>query len=221
MNRRSTLLVALTLTVVAALTLSACGSDDSSEGKDNDKITGADAGADTASPSETASQAAGRPQIKLPSDLTMNFEGSETGDAVKDAVLADNAERMRSINAAIAGTDPKAEGMNFYNAGRALEAAAIWVDKFKKADLGITGTIRYYDRTVTLDGDKAASVVFCADESKGYAKDLKTNKAKVTTPSDEDFILYNTRLEKNRDGVWQTTRIVSTAAAKQCLDIQA
>ncbi len=97
-----------------------------------------------------------------------------------------------------------------------MEAAAIWVDKFKKANLGITGTIRYYDRTVTLDG-KAASVLFCADESKGYAKDLKTNKPKVTTPSDEDFILYNTRLEKNGNGVWQTTRIVSTAGAKQCL----
>jgi hypothetical protein len=217
-NRRPTLLAALTLTAAAALTLSACGSDDSSKSKDNDKIAGADAGgAGTASPTESAPQAAGRPEIKLPSDLTMSFEGGKTGDAVKDAVLADNAERMRSVNAAIAGTDPKAEALNFYNTGRALEAAAVWVDKFKKANLGITGTIRYYDRTVTLDGGKAASVVFCADESKGYAKDLKTNKPKVTTPSDEDFILYNTRLEKNSDGVWQTTRIVSTAGAKQCL----
>jgi hypothetical protein len=216
-NRRPTLLAALTLTAAAALTLSACGSDDSSEGKDNDKIAGADTGAGNASPSESAQQAAGRPEIKLPSDLTMTFEGGKTGDAVKDAVLADNAERMRSVNAAIAGTDPKAKALNFYNTGRALEAAAIWVDKFKKAALGITGTIRYFDRTVTLDGSKAASVVFCADESKGYAKDLKTNKPKVTTPSDEDFILYNTRLEKNSDGVWQTARIVSTAGAKQCL----
>jgi hypothetical protein len=216
-NRRPTLLAALTLTAAAALTLSACGSDDSSKSKDNDKIAGADAGAGNASPSESAPQAAGRPEIKLPSDLTMTFEGGKTGDAVKDAVLTDNAERMRAVNAAIAGTDPKAEAMNFYNTGRALEAAATWVEKFKKANLGITGTIRYYDRTVTLDGNKVASVLFCADESKGYAKDLKTNKPKVTTPSDEDFILYNTRLEKNSDGVWQTTRIVSTAGAKQCL----
>ncbi|MGW5129981.1 hypothetical protein [Streptomyces sp. NPDC004135] len=218
MNRRPTLLAALTLTAAAALTLSACGSDDSSKAKANDKIAGADAGsAASASPTESASSDAGRPKVKLPSDLTMTFEGGKTGDAVKDAVLADNAERMRSVNAAIAGTDPEAVGMNFYNTGRALEAAAVWVDKFKKANLGITGTIRYYDRTVTLDGGKAASVVFCADESKGYAKDLKTDKPKVTTPSDEDFILYNTRLEKNKAGVWQTTRIVSTAGAKQCL----
>ncbi|MGA5359119.1 hypothetical protein [Streptomyces purpurascens] len=218
MNRRPTFLAALTLTAAAALTLSACGSDDSSKNKDDDKIAGADAGGPTAaSPSESAPRSAGRPEIKLPSDLTMNFEGGKTGDAVKDAVLADNAERMRAVNAAIAGTDPKAKAMNFYNTGRALEAAAVWVEKFKKANLGITGTIRYYDRTVTIDGGKVASVLFCADEGKGYAKDLKTNKPKVTTPSDEDFILYNTRLEKNSDGVWQTTRIVSTAGAKQCL----
>ncbi|MFE9765760.1 hypothetical protein ACFYPC_14730 [Streptomyces sp. NPDC005808] len=147
----------------------------------------------------------------------MTFEGDKTGDEVKDAVLADSAERMRSVNAAIAGTDPKDEGLSFYNSGLALEAAVTWVGKFRDADLGITGKIQYYDRTVTLDGSKTASVLFCADESKGYAKDLTTDKAKVTTPSDEDFILYNTRLEKNGAGVWQTTRIVSTAGAKQCL----
>ncbi|MCX5420090.1 hypothetical protein [Streptomyces sp. NBC_00078] len=219
MNRRSTVLAAAALTTVAALSLSACGSgDDSSKG--NDKIAGADAGNDssaTASPSASTSTVAGRPEIKLPSDLTMAFEGGKTGDSVKDAVLADSAERMRAVNAAIAGTDPKEQALNFYDTGRALQAAVTWVGKFKKANLGMTGAIRYYDRTVTLDGSKAASVVFCSDESKGYAKDLETNKAKVTAPSDDDFILYNTRLEKNEAGVWQTSRIISTAGAKQCL----
>ncbi|OUC91230.1 hypothetical protein [Streptomyces swartbergensis] len=168
MNRRPTLLAALTLTAAAALTLSGCGSDDSSKSKDNDKMAGADARSGTAtSPPESDPRADGRPEIKLPSDLTMVFEGGTTGDAVKDAVLADNAERMRAVNAAIAGTDSAAKAMDFYNTGRAREAAATWVEKFKKANLGITGTIRYYDRTVTLDGSKAASVVFCADESKG------------------------------------------------------
>ena len=188
-NRRQTLLAAA-LTAVAALSLSACGGgDDTSEG--NDKIAGADTGgATSASPSKWPLRASDRPEIKLPSDLTMTFEDGKTGDPDKDAVLADSADRMRATNAAIAGTDP---------------------------NLGITGTIRYYNRTVTLEGSETASLVFRADESKGCAKDLKTDKPKVTTPSDEDFILYNTRLEKSDDGIWQTTRIVSTAGAKQCL----
>ncbi|MGW0569697.1 hypothetical protein [Streptomyces tauricus] len=218
MNRRPTLLAAITLTAAAALTLSACGGDSNSEDKANDKIAGADTGKEKSpSPTASASAAAGRPKIELPSDLTMTFEGGKTGDTVKDAVLADSAERMRSVNAAIAGTDPKKEALGFYNSGRALEAAVSWVGKFEDAGLGITGKVRYFDRTVTLDGSKTASVLFCADESKGYAKDLKTDKAKVTTPSNDDFILYNTRLEKNGEGVWQTTRIVSTAGAKKCL----
>jgi hypothetical protein len=217
-NRRPTLLAVLTLTAAAALALSACGGGDSDSSKDSDKVAGAEAGnEESASPSASASPAVGRPTIKLPSDVTMTFEDGKTGDAVEDAVLADSAERMRAVNASIAGTDPKDEALGFYNTGKALEAALTWVGKFKDANLGITGKVRYYDRTVTLDGGKTASVVFCADESKGYAKDLKTNKPKVTTPSDDDFILYNTRLEKNSDGVWQTTRIVSTAGAKQCL----
>jgi hypothetical protein len=216
-NRRPTLLAAAALTAVAALSLSACGSgDDSSKG--NDKIAGADTGdKSSASPSASTSTPSDRPEIKLPSDLTMTFEGAKKGDSVKDAVLADSVERMRAVNAAIAGTDPKEKAIGFYDSGKALEAAVTWVGKFKDANLGITGTIRYYDRTVTLNGSKTASVIFCADESKGYAKDLKTGKPKVTSPSDQDFILYNTRLEKNRDGVWQTTGIVSTAGAKQCL----
>ncbi|MFJ2263237.1 hypothetical protein ACIOKD_33865 [Streptomyces sp. NPDC087844] len=216
--RRPTLLAAVTLTAAAALTLSACGGDSDSEDKGNDKIAGAGTGKEkSASPTTSASTAAGRPKVELPSDLTMTFEGGKTGDAVKDAVLADSAERMRSVNAAIAGTDPKSEALGFYNRGRALEAAVSWVGKFEDAGLGITGKVRYFDRTATLDGSKTASVLFCADESKGYAKDLKTDKAEVTTPSNDDFILYNTRLEKNSEGVWQTTRIVSTAGAKKCL----
>ncbi|MFJ6081601.1 hypothetical protein ACIQI8_09365 [Streptomyces sp. NPDC092369] len=219
MNRRPTLLAAAALTAVAALSLSACGSgDDSSKG--TDKIAGAAIGDDSPSSapaSASRSTAASRPEINLPSDLTMTFEGGRTGSSIKDAVLADSAERMRAVNAAIAGTDPKKEALKFYDTGRALQAAVIWVGKFKKANLGMTGAIRYYDRTVTVNGARAASVVFCADESRGYAKDLKSNKAKVTAASDDNYVLYNTRLEKNGAGVWQTSRIISTAGAKQCL----
>ncbi|MFF3977834.1 hypothetical protein [Streptomyces sp. NPDC001828] len=217
MNRRI-LPAAAALTATAALLLTACGSNDDKP-KGTDKIAGADQG-DKASASPSAApsaSAADRPKIELPADLKMTFEAADTGDPVKDAVLADGAERMRAINGAIAGVDPKYAALNYYNAGKALEAASTWVEKFKKAGQSMTGSLSYFDRRVTLNEDKSASLVFCADESKGYAKDIKTGQAKVTTPSKNDFILYNTRLEKNADGVWQTTRIVSTAGAAQCV----
>ncbi|AYG81192.1 hypothetical protein DWB77_03334 [Streptomyces hundungensis] len=217
MNRRALPAVAA-LTATVALLLTACGSND--KPKDSDKIAGADQSAKpsaSASPSASAPAGVERPKIELPADLTMTFEPANTGDPVKEAVLSDGAERMRAVNVAITGGDPKYAALNYYNSGKALEAASAWVEKFKKAGLSMTGSLRYYDRQVTLNQDKSASLNFCADESKGYSKDIKTGKAKVTTPSKNDFILYSTRLEKNSAGVWQTTRIVSTAGAEKCV----
>ncbi|MFE9371803.1 hypothetical protein ACFYM2_18805 [Streptomyces sp. NPDC006711] len=218
MNRR-TLPAAAALTATAALLLTACGGH--SGPKNADKIAGADqTGAKpsaSAPASASPSAVAGRPTVQLPTDLTMKFEAENTGDPVKDAVLADGAERMRAVNGAIAGTDPKYAALNYYNAGKALEASSTWVEKFKKAGLSMTGSVSYFDRKVTLNADKSASLTFCADESKGYTKDIKSGKVNVTTPSKNDFILYSTRLEKNAAGVWQTTRIVSTAGAAPCV----
>ncbi|MET7985364.1 MULTISPECIES: hypothetical protein [unclassified Streptomyces] len=216
MSRRSRLLVTAAVGASAALLLTACGGG-GDKSKANDKIAGADTGGRTsASPSASATQSAGRPKIELPSDLTLTFEGPKTGDEIKDAVLADNAERMRAVDAAIAGTDPKGEALGYYNTGKALEAALSWVDQFKKADSTLTGAARYYQRTVTLDGKNSASLTFCADESKGYSKDKKTNKINKTPVTKNSYVLYNTRLDKSSEGVWQTSQIISSRGAAQC-----
>lgn len=216
MNRR-TWPAAAALTATATLLLTACGGGNSGP-KNADKIAGADQGSAKPSASASASAAAnGRPTIELPADLTMKFEATNTGDPVKDAVLADGAERMRAVNSAVTGTDPKYVALNYYNTGKALEAASTWVEQFKKDGLSMTGSVSYFDRQVSLNADKSASLTFCADESKGYTKDLKSGKVNVTAPSKNDFILYSTRLEKNAAGVWQTTRIVSTAGAAKCV----
>ncbi|MGW1896658.1 hypothetical protein ACWCQB_04205 [Streptomyces hirsutus] len=220
MNRRPTLLAALALTATAALTLSACGGGDegSAEDKDSDKIVGADTGGEkSAPPSESSASAAeGRPKIELPPDVTLVFEGEKTGDQVKDAVLADNAERMRAVDAAIAGTDTNGEALAFYNTGKALEAALSWVNQFEEAGATMTGEVRYYDRKVTIEGEKSAVLIFCADESKGFSKDKKTNKVHKTSVTKNSYVLYNTKLDKSAEGVWQTSQIVSSRGAAQC-----
>ncbi|MEV0525901.1 hypothetical protein AB0I66_20925 [Streptomyces sp. NPDC050439] len=216
MNRPLRLATAA-LTATAALLLTACGSGDD-ESKDNDKIAGADKGGekDSASPSASPATDSGRPKIELPADLTMTFEEPRTGDAVKKAVLADNAERMRAVNAAITGTDPKGEAVGYYNTGKALEAAVTWVEKFKAADLSLTGTVRYYDRQVTLKDKKTATLSFCADEGKGYTKNKKNEKTNKTPVTKNSYVSYNTQLIKNEDGTWQTSQIISTRGAAQC-----
>ncbi|MFD5567096.1 hypothetical protein [Streptomyces cadmiisoli] len=209
----------LTLTaaaLVAAVLLTGCGGDDG-DAKANDEIAGADKGTESSPPPSTpAGPEADRPEIKLPADLKMIFEDVSTGDPVKSAVLADNAERMRAVDAAITGTDPKGEALGYYNTGKALEAALSWVDQFEKAGASITGEVRYFDRKVTLKNETSANVVFCADESKGFSKDKKTGKVAETPVTKNSYVLYNTRLDKNSEGVWQTSQIVSTRGAAQC-----
>lgn len=215
MNRPLRLATAA-LTASAALLLSSCGSGDD-ESKDSDKIAGAEQedGKKSASPSASPSEDSGRPKIKLPDDLTMTFEEPRTGDAVKKAVLADNAERMRAVNASITGTDPQGEAVGYYNTGKALEAAVTWVEKFKDADLSLTGTVRYYDRQVTLKDKKTATLSFCADEGKGYTK-KKNGRINKTPVTKNSYVAYNTQLVKNADGTWQTSQIISTRGAAQC-----
>ncbi|PBC63276.1 hypothetical protein BKI49_14245 [Streptomyces sp. Tue6028] len=216
MNRRPRLLTTAAVGAAAALLLTACGGSDGSS-KDNDKIAGADTGSEaSASPSASATAAAGRPKITLPSDLTLTFETPQGGDSVKEAVLADNAERMRAVDAAITGTDAKGEALAYYNTGKALEAALTWVKQFKDAGATLTGEARYYDRTVTLKNKTTASLTFCADESKGFSKDKKTNKVAKTPVTKNSYVFYNTRLDKSSEGVWQTSQIISTRGAAQC-----
>ncbi|MFG2953585.1 hypothetical protein ACGF5O_07640 [Streptomyces sp. NPDC048291] len=210
--------------LMAVSLLAGCGgsSDDGAKAADKASSAPTTTGASASpspSPSPSASASAssdGRPKITLPSDVTLTFEGGKTGDAVKDAVLADGAEMTRAVDAAIAGTDPKGEAMGYYTTGKALEASVSWVAEFKKADVTITGVVRYYDRKVTLESKTSAVLTYCGDESKGFSKDKKTNKVNRTPVTKDSYVTYNTRLDKNSDGVWQTSQIISSRGAAQC-----
>ncbi|MEU7380176.1 hypothetical protein AB0A91_09235 [Streptomyces sp. NPDC042207] len=217
MIRRPTrLLTTAVAGTTAVLLLTGCGGGDGGGSKANDKIAGADTNTKTPTSPTPSATAAGRPQIELPSDLTLLFEDTKTGDPVRDAVMADSAERMRAVDAAITGTDPKGEALAYYNTGKALEAALSWVAQFKEAGATLTGQARYYDRKVTLRSGTSAALVFCADESKGFSKDKKTQKISKTSVTKNSYVLYNTRLDKNSDGVWQTSQIISVRGAAQC-----
>ena len=217
MNRRPTLLAAITLTAVAALTLSACGSDDSSKDKDNDKIAGVDTGSETsASPSASASDSAGRPKITFPSDAKNVFEYEKTGDAAKDGALVDSTLSVNSVDEAIfkGSTDTKALG--FYNTDKALSGSITYVLGYIDDNDTWVGETRYFDYKVTLSGDDGAYVTYCSDESKSFIKNKKTKKVENTPTTADAYVLYNTKLAKNADGVWQTTDVASNRGSKAC-----
>ncbi|MGW7492745.1 hypothetical protein ACWGKA_00255 [Streptomyces luteogriseus] len=216
MNRSARLATAV-LTASAALLLTACGGG-SGGSDDNDKIAGADTGgnATSASSSASASVTADRPDITLPEDMKNVFEGWETGDAVKDAALADAERALNSVDDAIVRGDTKSKALAFYYQGDALVSEVKWVQAWLDANISWTGTIRYFDPQVTLRDKETAVVIYCADDSKAHNKDRKTGKVDKTPASDSPYVLYNTRLEKNAEGVWQTTGLLTKRGHERC-----
>ncbi|WP_369246972.1 hypothetical protein [Streptomyces sp. R41] len=216
MNRRPRLLTTAAVGAMAALLLTACGGGGGGS-KGNDKIAGADTGSESpASPSASATSSAGRPTITFPSDARNVFEGQKTGDAKKDAVLADNAQRINSVDDAIFQGKVNTEALGFYSAEGALDSARTFVQGYLDDDRSWMGTTRYFDRQVTFRSDSSASVIYCSDESKSFLKNRKTGKAEKTPTSSDSYVLYNTKLVKNSDGVWQTTKVISKRGADQC-----
>ncbi|MEV5355168.1 hypothetical protein [Streptomyces sp. NPDC052693] len=217
MNRRPTLLAALSLTAAAALTLSACGSDGSSETKDNDKIAGADTG-DKTSASATAGtgKASGRPTITLPSDVTYEFEWKKTGDADRDAVLSDAEQRIKAVDLAIAHQDPLDEAYRFYSDGAAAADSQKYIQEFVDHKARTTGLTRYYNENVTIKDDGTAALVYCEDQSKAFNKFLKTGKTDVTPVTKDSYVVYAGTLRKNDKGVWVTERLISQRGSAKC-----
>ncbi|MCF2128610.1 hypothetical protein L1I79_19525 [Strepomyces sp. STD 3.1] len=217
MKRRS-VPVATALAASAALLLTACGGgDDTSD--DGDKIAGADTGGSPSAtaPSDAASDSADRPDITLPKDVQDVFEKWETGDATKDAVLADAARAQTAMNDAIVQGKTDTAGLTFYYEGKALTTSVKWVQKWLDAGITYTGTTRYFDPKVELFDAKSAGVSFCADETKAYNKERKTGKVDKSPATSDSYVLYNTRLEKSDQGVWRTTDGTSVRGSETCV----
>jgi hypothetical protein len=216
--KRRSLPVAAAFAATTALLLTACGGGSDSS-KANDKIAGADSSptVPSASPSTSSSDGAGRPDITLPIGVKDEFENWKTGDATKDAVLADAGRAETSTNDAIIKGTPDTPGLTFYYKGKALTSSAQWVQKWLDAGITYTGTTRYYRPKVQIFDNKSAGVSYCADESKAYNKNRKTKKVDRTPAGNDAYVLYNTRLEKNGRGVWQTSYGTSVRGSKACV----
>ncbi|MGW6012273.1 hypothetical protein [Streptomyces sp. NPDC055210] len=215
-NRRPTLLAAITLTATAALTLSACGGD-SSDAKADDKIAGADTGKEkSASPGASASTAAGRPKIELPSDLTYTFEWKKTGDKAKDAVLADREQSIKAVDLAIAHQDPLDKAYLYFYEGEAAAQTQQYIEAYVKAKARTTGAYRYYGEVVNVSDADSASLVYCEDQSKGYDMYLKPKKINKTAVTKNSYVLYSARLSKSEEGAWVVEKLASQRGSAKC-----
>ncbi|MEU8732293.1 hypothetical protein AB0C68_23310 [Streptomyces tendae] len=216
-RRRPTLLAALTLTATAALTLSACGSDDDSPAKGEDKIAGADTSREpSASPTASESTEPDRPEIELPDDLSYTFDWPKTGDKEKDAVLADGEQSIKAVDLAIVNQDPLDKAYLYYYEGEAAAGTQEFIQAYVKENARVTGAYRFYDAVVNVRGKDSASLVYCEDQGKAYDMYLKPKKVNKTPVTKNSYVLYNTQLTKNDKGVWVVQKMLSQRGSDKC-----
>ncbi|MDO0927478.1 hypothetical protein QQY24_19430 [Streptomyces sp. TG1A-8] len=216
MTRPSRLLTTAAAGATAALLLAGCGGGGGDE-KPKGGIAGADTGRTaTASPSASAPPAPGRPKIDLPSDLSYTFDWSKTGEAAKDAVLADSEESIKAVDLAIANQDPMDKAYRFYYEGEAAAQIQQYVQAYVKAKARTTGHYRYYDPVVDVTGSDQASLVYCEDQGKAYDLYLKTNKVDKTAVTKNSYVLYSSKLRKNEKGVWAVEKLMSVRGSAKC-----
>lgn len=87
---------------------------------------------------------------------------------------------------------------------------------YKDDGKSITGTTRYFNPQLGMSDDKTGTLAYCSDESKAYDKDRKSDKVEKTTAAENSYVSYNTQVEKNKQGVWQTTILLSERGNSKC-----
>lgn len=80
----------------------------------------------------------------------------------------------------------------------------------------ITGSVRFYNPDLVKVDTDTAALAYCADESKAFDKDRKTNKAEQNAVTKDSYVAYNTRVERNAQGIWQTTNLLSDRGNAKC-----
>ncbi|NEE16375.1 hypothetical protein G3M58_59140 [Streptomyces sp. SID7499] len=190
----------------AALLLTACGSG----GVETRPVA-------PESASASASAAAGdRPEAKLPGDMKLVFEDQRTGDATKDTILADNERTVSTVWRAMAYGDMKKSGMALYYTDNALVGVYQYAKRAIDKKTSWAGTLRYYDRQVTLFDKESAALTYCVDESKADLKNRETNELQGTKTTPNSYVFYNLGLKKNAEGVWQTWDLSEDRGSQKC-----
>ncbi|MFC8085406.1 hypothetical protein [Streptomyces sp. NPDC057340] len=221
MKRRS-LPVAAALAASAALLLTACGGGDD-KSSDNDKIAGTDQG--SATPSETAESSAAPAKDKpdgvdlsLPKDMNLVFDWDKPKGKDEAAAMDDAANFFRAIYRGVDKRTTKDAAVTTYATGGGLKYAQTQIEAWVEGGWTATGTLRHYDVTTrSAENGTSVEVAFCADSSKFYGKEIKTDKILTTKPSLEDFDYYKLIMVKypTTEGMWQASKVfVETKAAK-------
>ncbi|MFI0039696.1 hypothetical protein ACH4NS_29935 [Streptomyces mutabilis] len=217
MARSALTITAATFTATAALLLTACGGggDDSS----SEDIKGADTGAGSSSPSASASTAADRPDLSLPTDLKVDFDAPQPSED-RHAAALDNAKNyILALNHGITAQDPEDPAYQFYSLGNATEYARQQIQAWVEDEWTATGTDSYYKtRTDDVSDSGGVLVRMCRDQSEFFGKNVKTDKVKYTQGSLNDYQEFRLLMKPPQgfQEIWKVLQIEVQGRVKEC-----
>jgi len=221
--KRRSLPVAAALAATAALLLTACGSGDD-KSSDNDKIAGADQGAEKP---EKSAEPSGAPaedkpdgvDVSLPKDMNLVFDWEKPKAKNEAAAMDDAANYLRAIYRGVDKRTTKDAAVSAYATGEGLRYAQVQIGERLDGGWTATGTRRLYQATTrsTTNGN-SVEVAFCSDASKFYGKEVKTGKVLKTEPSRKDFSYFKIIMVKfpTGDSLWQASKVFVEEEAAKC-----
>ncbi|MFF7802183.1 hypothetical protein [Streptomyces olivaceus] len=222
MKRRS-LFVAAVLAASATLLLTACGGGDD-KSSDNDKIAGADQGADSPrktaeAPKGSSSEESDGVNLSLPSDVKLVFDWDKPKKANEAAAMDGAANLFRTIYHGVDKRTAKDPAVTAYATSSGMKYAKTQIEAWIEGGWTATGTLRHYDAsTRSSENGTSVEVAFCADASQFYGKEVKTGKVLTTEPSVEDFDHYKITMVKHptAEGLWQASKVFVATKARKC-----
>ncbi|MFX4291580.1 hypothetical protein [Streptomyces bohaiensis] len=216
---------AVAAVAAAALALTACGSDDADE-----EIAGLDQGqaqddeaADDAPDEGTDADAQppaddeiDRPDIEVADSLEMVFERPSGLEPLQEQILFDNEQQIRAVFEVLTTHDTENSSVGFYTTGEALANDLGVLERVIERGRASGGVMKFFAREVTsVDGD-VAFAQYCRDFSEVYSIDFATGDVAEEADADAAPTFYEIRLEKNREGVWQTTHTSAEGSSERC-----
>jgi hypothetical protein len=160
---------AVALALIGVMLATGCDSDDGSS-----PPTTSNPSMSSASPSPTATPTG--EQIRLPDDITLDFDWTPIGDVNADAAVQAVIQLERAQTAVVAYGDRDAAPYTRYVTGAARTVVEEYFDANIDAGLGVTGTNRYFGFETSHGAENSVRVIFCVDGWDFFAKDRSTGE---------------------------------------------
>jgi hypothetical protein len=197
--------------VSAALALGACSGSDPDAAAPLPTPVTSSAAPTSAAPSSSAAS----PEPGLPAGVTADITLPAAGDPARTALLRDWKAGQVAYLAAAAVPDPRSAAVARYYAQEALATTVGSLRDDAQKRRGVIGTRKIDSVTVESQTSTAATMTWCVDDSRFFARDLRTGKPIISHEYDH-YGVSGRLLRDPKLRIWVLVRAILAGKGVQC-----